>query len=305
MLGVLRPLKVVVENYPAGETEYLDAAYWPHDVPKEGSRALPFSRELYIDRDDFEAVPPPGFHRLSPGREVRLRYAYILRCDGVERDENGEVSLLRCSYDPDSRGGQPADGRQVKGTIHWVSAAHAVDAEVRLYDRLFTVERPDAEEDFRTALNPKSLEVLAAKVEPGLAEAAPGSWWQLERQGYFVVDPRESVPGRPVLNRTVTLRDGWAKVAQKPEATEASRLAAEKAAQRAAHKARQRESSPAGGGAGDPAFGRAAGLLRVAQETRPGRPGGAHPGARAGPSRDLLARPRGASRRPNRWRPSS
>jgi glutaminyl-tRNA synthetase len=241
VMGVLRPLKVVIENYPEGEVEYFDAPYWPHDVPKEGSRPLPFSRELYIDREDFEAVPPPGFHRLSPGREVRLRYAYILRCDGIERDEDGEVSLLRCSYDPESRGGQAADGRQVKGTIHWVSAPHAVEAEVRLYDRLFTAERPDEGDDFRQSLNPKSLERLKARLEPSLAEAAPGTWWQLERQGYFFADPQDSLPGRPVLNRTVGLRDSWAKIAQKPEATEAGRLAAEKAAQRAAHKARQRE----------------------------------------------------------------
>jgi len=242
VLGVLRPLKLVIENYPEAQVEQLDAAYWPHDVPKEGSRSLPFSREIYIDRDDFELEPPPGFHRLSPGREVRLRYAFIVRCTSVVQDENGEVQELRCSYDPDSRGGQAADGRTVKGTIHWVSAAHALDAEVRIYDRLFTAERPDAEgEDFRQSLNPKSLEVVQAKVEPSLAGAAPGSWWQLERQGYFFVDPIDSEPGRPVFNRTVTLRDSWAKIAQKPEATEALRLAAEKAAQRAAHKAQQRE----------------------------------------------------------------
>jgi glutaminyl-tRNA synthetase len=253
VLGVLRPLKVLIENYPADGEETFDAPYWPHDVPNEGQRAVPFAREVYIDRDDFELDPPAGFFRLAPGREVRLRYAYVIRCTDVVRDAAGEVVELRCAYDPASRGGATADGRQVKGTIHWVSARHALRAEVRLYDRLFTVERPDADDDFQRHLNPRSLESIEAWVEPSLGTLGAGAHVQLERLGYFFSDPVDSVEGRLVLNRTVTLRDTWAKIAQKPEAAEAARLAAEKAAQRSAHKARQRQAT-AGEGAAAPAL---------------------------------------------------
>ncbi|HEV2147190.1 MAG TPA: glutamine--tRNA ligase/YqeY domain fusion protein [Longimicrobiaceae bacterium] len=223
VLCVLRPLKVTLTNYPEGETEALDAPFWPHDVPKEGSRELPFSRELYIERDDFMEDPPKGYHRLAPGREVRLRYAYFIRCDEVVKDEHGEVVELRCTYDPATRGGSAPDGRTVKGTIHWVSAAHALPCEVRLYDRLFSVPDPDAgPADFKEYLNPESLvTVRGARVEPGVGDDPPGSRYQFERLGYFVSDPVDSRPGALVFNRTVTLRDTWAKqaaAAPQPEA---------------------------------------------------------------------------------------
>ena len=213
VLCVLKPLRVVLTNYPEGETEELEAPYWPHDVPNEGSRRLPFSRELYIDRDDFLENPPKGFFRLSPGGEVRLRYGYIIRCDEVVKDERGEVVELRCSYDPATRGGTAADGRVVKGTIQWVSAAHALPCEVRLYDRLFTVPDPDAgEADFKEYLNPESLVVVkGAMIEPGVRGDAPGSRYQFERLGYFCSDMVDSKPDALVFNRTVTLRDTWAK----------------------------------------------------------------------------------------------
>ncbi|HEX8243813.1 MAG TPA: glutamine--tRNA ligase/YqeY domain fusion protein [Longimicrobium sp.] len=216
VLCVLRPLKVVVTNYPEGQTEELDAPYWPHDVPNEGSRPLPFSRELFIDRDDFAEDPPKGFFRLSPGAEVRLRYAYVIRCDEVVKDERGEITELRCSYDPATRGGNTPDGRQVKGTIQWVSAPHAVPCEVRLYDRLFTVPDPDAEEgDFKDYLNPGSLVVVRdAVVEPSVRDDPPGSRYQFERVGYFCSDLVESTADALVFNRTVTLRDTWTKMAQ-------------------------------------------------------------------------------------------
>ena len=216
VLCVLRPLKVVVTNYPEGQTEELDAPYWPHDVPNEGSRPLPFSRELFIDRDDFAEDPPKGFFRLSPGAEVRLRYAYVIRCDEVVKDERGEITELRCSYDPATRGGNTPDGRQVKGTIQWVSAPHAVPCEVRLYDRLFTVPDPDAEEgDFKDYLNPGSLVVVRdAVVEPSVRSDPPGSRYQFERVGYFCSDIVESTADGLVFNRTVTLRDTWTKMAQ-------------------------------------------------------------------------------------------
>ncbi len=214
VLCVLDPLKVVITNYPEGAEEELEAADWPRDVDREGSRRLPFSRELYIERDDFREVPPPGFHRLSPGAEVRLRYAYILRCDEVVHDADGRVTELRCSYDPATRGGQAPRGRRVRGTLHWVSAAHALDAEVRLYDRLFSAEDPGAAEDWKELLNPDSLEVRGGcKIEPSLAAAEPGSRFQFERLGYFYLEPEDSRPGRPVFNRIVTLRDTWAKIA--------------------------------------------------------------------------------------------
>jgi glutaminyl-tRNA synthetase len=220
VLCELKPLKVVITNYPDGEAEEFDAPYWPHDVPNEGSRPLPFSRELYIDRDDFAESPPKGFFRLSPGGEVRLRYAYVIRCDEVVKDDAGEVVELRCSYDPSTRGGNTPDGRQVKGTIQWVSAAHALPCEVRLYDRLFTVPDPDAGEgDFKDYLNPESLVIVpGALVEPSVRDDPPGSRYQFERVGYFCSDLVESKPGAPVFNRTVTLRDTWAKAAQSPPA---------------------------------------------------------------------------------------
>ena len=211
VLAVLRPLKVVIENYPEDQVEHLDAVNNPED-PDAGARQVPFSRELYIERDDFMEDPPKKFFRLAPGREVRLRYGYFITCTEVVKDEAGEVVELRCTYDPKTRGGQSPDGRKVKGTIHWVSARHAIEAEVRLYEHLFTSERPDDEDDFLSTLNPDSLEVVAdAKVEPCLADARPGERFQFERLGYFAVDP-DSGPGSPVFNRTVSLRDTWAKV---------------------------------------------------------------------------------------------
>jgi glutaminyl-tRNA synthetase len=217
VLGVLRPVRLVIDNYPEGQVEELEAPLYPHDVPKEGSRKVPFSRVLYIERDDFAEVPPKGFHRLSPGREVRLRYAYIVRCVDVVKDPaRGEIVEIRCTYDPATRGGSAADGRKVPGTLHWVSADHAVAAEVRLYDRLFRVERPDLEASFEDCLNPASLETLTAcRIEPAAADPALGDWLQFERQGYFFRDPVDSRPDHPVFNRVVPLRDSWALEAQK------------------------------------------------------------------------------------------
>ncbi len=215
-LAVLRPLKVVIENYPEGQVEYLDAINNPED-PEAGTRKIPFSREIYIEREDFMEEPPPKFYRLAPGREVRLRYAYFIKCVDVVKDANGEVVELRCTYDPATKGGHAPDGRKVKATIHWVSAAHALDAEVRLYDRLFSVEDPtDVPEgtDWKVNVNPKSLEVLyPCKLEPSLKDAEPGERFQFERLGYFCVDP-DSTPERLVFNRTVTLKDQWAKARQ-------------------------------------------------------------------------------------------
>ncbi len=245
VLCVLRPLKVVIENYPAGQEEKLTAPFYPHDVPKEGSRNLPFSREILIERDDFAEDPPPGFFRLAPGREVRLRYAYFIRCTGVVKDEDGEVVEIRCTYDPATRGGDAPDGRKVSGTIHWVSAENSAPAEVRLYDRLFVDQNPAGrEEDFRTFLNPDSLEVLRdCRIEPAAGEVRPGDAFQFERQGYFVVDP-DSGSGL-VFNRTVTLRDTWAKVSGRGQDAEREALAAARAAQKAAAKAAQRRASAA------------------------------------------------------------
>ena len=216
VMGVLRPLRLVIENYPEGHTEDLDAVNNPED-PLAGTRKVPFSRVLYIERDDFLEDPPKKFFRLALGREVRLRYAYFVTCVGVVKDEaSGEVLELRCRYDPETRGGDAPDGRKVKSTLHWVSAEHAVEAEVRLYDRLFCVEDPldlDPGQDFRAHLNPGSLETLhGCRLEPSVAGASPGTRFQLERQGYFCVDP-ESTPGSLVFNRTVTLRDTWARIA--------------------------------------------------------------------------------------------
>ncbi|MXY45168.1 MAG: glutamine--tRNA ligase/YqeY domain fusion protein [Dehalococcoidia bacterium] len=213
-LAVLRPLKVVIENYPEGQVEHLDAINNPED-PDAGTRKLPFSRELYIERDDFMEDPPRKFFRLAPGREVRLRYGYFITCTDIIKDDAGEVIELRCTYDPETRGGQAPDGRKVRGTIHWVSAEHVVNAEVRLYEHLFTSERPDDDDDFMSTLNPDSMEIIPnAKVEPSLADAVPGEKFQFERTGYFAVDP-DSKPGVLVFNRTVTLRDSWKKVAAK------------------------------------------------------------------------------------------
>ena len=210
-MAVLRPLRVVIENYPEDGEEWLDAANHPQK-PELGTRQVPFSRELYIERDDFMEDPPKKFFRLAPGREVRLRYAYFITCTDVIRNEQGEVTELRCTYDPATRGGDAPDGRKVKGTLHWVSARHAVAAEVRLYDRLFTEPNPDREEDWKASLNPDSMEVIAdAQVEPSLLELAPEDRVQFERLGYFCADRVDYSRERPVFNRAVTLRDTWAK----------------------------------------------------------------------------------------------
>lgn len=212
MMGVLDPLKVIITNYPEGQSEEVEAINNPED-PEAGTRQLPFSREIYIERDDFMEEPPAKFFRLAPGREVRLRYAYFMTCQEVDRDEQGNITALRCTYDPHTRGGNAPDGRKVKATIHWVSAAHAVEAEVRLYDRLFMVEdlSEEKERDFKEFLNPGSLVVKkGCQVEPSLAAAAPFTHLQFERVGYFNVDP-DSRPGKPVFNRTVALKDAWTK----------------------------------------------------------------------------------------------
>ena len=220
VMAVLRPLKVVIENYPEDQVEELEAVNNPEDAAA-GTRKVPFGKVLYIEREDFMEDPPKKFFRLAPGREVRLRYAYFITCTGVVKDSSGEVVELRCTYDPETRGGNAPDGRKVKATIHWVSAAHAVEGEVRLYDTLFAKENPDdaAEgEDFRDSLNPNSLEVLTGcKLEPSLAEPQTRLPYQFERLGYFMADSKASRPQNPVFNRTVTLRDTWAKV-QKQEA---------------------------------------------------------------------------------------
>ncbi len=217
LMGVLRPLKIVIENYPEGESELLDAANHPQDEAA-GSRQVPFGRELYVEQDDFMEDPPRKFFRLSPGREVRLRYAYFVTCTEVIKNEQGEVIELRCTYDPATKGGNAPDGRKVKATLHWVSAAHAVDAELRLYDRLFDQPNPAKVEEGQNwldSLNAASLETLTgAKLEPSLADAAPGVPVQFERQGYFCVDP-DSAAGKPVFNRIISLRDSWAKAAKK------------------------------------------------------------------------------------------
>jgi glutaminyl-tRNA synthetase len=219
-MAVLRPLKVTITNFPEGQVEEMDAVNNPEDE-SAGTRKVPFSKVLYIEQDDFREVPPPKYFRLSPGREVRLRYGFFITCTGVVKDERGEVVEVQCTYDPATRGGDSPDGRKVKSTIHWVSAQHAVDAEVRLYDNLFTKENPNETEpgqDFTANLNPNSLDVVsAAKVEPSLANVEAGARYQFERLGYFCAD-RDSAPGRPVFNRTVGLRDAWAKIEKKMKA---------------------------------------------------------------------------------------
>ncbi|MCL2825643.1 MAG: glutamine--tRNA ligase/YqeY domain fusion protein, partial [Polyangiaceae bacterium] len=218
---VIRPLEAIIDNYPEDQVEDLDAPYYPRDVPLEGTRVVPFSRRIFVEREDFSENPPKGWFRLSPGGEVRLRYAYIIRCDSVEKDSSGEVIRLRCSYDSESRGGAAVDGRKVKGTIHWVSAEQSVMVEVRAYDRLFSSESPDSEEgDFVEYLNPSSLEVIKeARLEPAAAEAAGVEFerYQFERQGYFAVDA-DSAAGALVFNRIVSLRDTWAKRQDAPDA---------------------------------------------------------------------------------------
>ena len=211
-LAVLRPLKIVITNVPAGHVEELDAVNNPEDETA-GKRKIPFSRELFIERDDFQEVPPPKFFRLKPGGEVRLKYAYIIKCDEVVKDASGHITELRCTADLDSKTGGATSARKVKGTIHWVSAAHAVDAEVRLYDRLFTVPEPDADGDFRQHLNPHSLEVLTAKLEPSLKDATAATRYQFERLAYFALDKDSG--NNLIFNRTITLKDTWAKEAHK------------------------------------------------------------------------------------------
>jgi glutaminyl-tRNA synthetase len=212
-MGVLRPLKVVIENYPDGQVEELDVINNPEDE-SAGTRKVPFSRELYIERDDFMEDPPKKFFRLAPGREVRLRNAYFITCREAVRNDAGEIVELRCTHDPATRGGDAPDGRRPKATLHWVSAPHALDVEVRLYDRLFSVEEPGkGDNDFLAEINPGSLDVIAgAKIEPSVQDAAPGTGYQFERLGYFAVDAGLRAQGSGlVFNRTVTLKDSWAK----------------------------------------------------------------------------------------------
>jgi glutaminyl-tRNA synthetase len=220
VMAVLDPLKVVIEDYPEGKTEYLEAENNPED-PAAGNRQIPFSRELFIEREDFMENPPKKFFRLSPGSEVRLKHAYLIRCTEVLRDEEGRVTELRCSYDPESRGGEAPDGRRVKGTLHWVSAAHCIRGEARLYDRLFTMRDMSQMEEgkgYSDYLNPDSLVVRTdCAFEPSLADAAPLDRFQFLRQGYFCAD-LDHTPARPVFNRTVSLKDSWAKIVEKDRA---------------------------------------------------------------------------------------
>ena len=216
---VLEPLKIIIENYPEGKVEELDAENNPED-PSMGSRKIPFSREVYIEQDDFMEDPPKKFFRLSPGSEVRLKHAFYIKCEKVIKDPaTGKILELRCTYDPETKGGWSKDGRKVKGTLHWVSAAHALEAEVRLYDHLFTKEDPtetDEGKDWKEYLNPDSLKILApCLIEPTLTAAKPGDRFQFLRQGYFCADNKDSNPDHLVFNRTVTLRDTWAKILKK------------------------------------------------------------------------------------------
>ncbi len=218
VLAVLKPLKVVIENYPENDVEELDASYWPHDVPKEGTRKIPFCREVYIEQDDFMLDPPKDYFRLAPGKEVRLRYAYCITCTDVIKDAAGNVVEVRCKYDAETKPGDNPVGRKVKGTIHWVSARHAVDAEVRLYDRLLSEEAPPTGKDseFLNAINPNALQAITGcKLERSLADTKPGERFQFERQGYFVSDVKDSKPGSLVFNRIVTLKDSWARSQKK------------------------------------------------------------------------------------------
>jgi glutaminyl-tRNA synthetase len=215
VMGVLEPLKLVITNYTEGEVENLTASLWPHDVPNEGERSVPFTRELYIERADFMESPVSGFNRLAIGREVRLRYAYFIRGSRVMRSDDGEIIGVECTYDRATKGGDAPDGRKVKGTIHWVSATEGVEVPVNLYDRLFCVENPAGEEDFKAALNPDSLKTITAVVEPYALTAKAGDHLQFERNGYFFVDPVDSSEGSPVFNRVVTLKSGWDQSAKK------------------------------------------------------------------------------------------
>ena len=216
LMAVLRPLKVVIDNYPEVQSEEMDAVNNPEDA-SAGTRKVPFSRVLYIEQDDFKEDPPKQFYRLSPGKEVRLRWGYFITCSSVVKDANGEITEIHCTYDPATRGGNSPDGRKVKATIHWVSAAHAVDAEVRIYETLFDRENPNAADDFLACINPKSLEVLTdCKLEPALGNVAPEFRCQFERLGYFCAD-KDTAPGKPVFNRTVALRDTWAKIEKRTD----------------------------------------------------------------------------------------
>jgi glutaminyl-tRNA synthetase len=220
VMGVLNPLKVVITNYPEGQVEEMEAINNPEDETA-GTRMVPFSSEIYIEREDFKEDPPKKYFRLAPDREVRLRYGYFIKCVDFIKNDNGEVVEVHCTYDPETRGGYAPDGRRVRGTLHWVSAEHAIDAEVRLYDRLFTKENPldfGEGEDFPDFINPESLEVLTGcKVEPGLIKANQGDRFQFERRGYFCVD-HDSSDGNLVFNRTITLRDTWARIQKKQSA---------------------------------------------------------------------------------------
>jgi len=214
VMGVLKPLRVVIENYPDDQSEELDAPYHPND-PGMGSRKVPFSKVIYVEHDDFMEEPPKKFFRLGPGREVRLRYAYFITCNKIIKDDHGNVVELRCTYDPETKGGNAPDGRKVRGTIHWVSAEHALNAEVRIYDRLFNEPEPDSnqhDKDWKEFINPDSIEILDnAKLESSLSKAKAGDQFQFERLGYFNVDAKDSKEGKPIFNRTITLRDSWAK----------------------------------------------------------------------------------------------
>ena len=221
-MAVLRPLKLVIENWPAGKVDQLEAVNNPED-PSAGTRTVPFSGELFIEQDDFREVPPPKYYRLSPGQQVRLRYGYIVTCTGVKKNAaTGAVVEVRCQYDPSTRGGNAPDNRKVKATIHWVSAAHALSVEARLYDHLFLAEYPQAvppDMDWKDTINPASLEVVqGARVEPGLREAAAGDRFQFERLGYFCVDP-DSKGGKLIFNRTVSLKDTWARIEKRASQT--------------------------------------------------------------------------------------
>ncbi|MGE0434432.1 MAG: glutamate--tRNA ligase family protein, partial [Planctomycetota bacterium] len=212
MMAVLDPLKVVITNYPEdGDGETFEFPWHP-DQPDAGTRMVPFSREIFIERDDFREDPPKKFFRLAPGKEVRLRYAYFITCNEVIKDDAGNIVELRCTYDPASRGGESPDGRKVKGTLHWVSATKSADVEVRLYDHLFKDPNPGADRDWLEDLNPDSLKVVRGKVEPAMLSLEAGTHVQFERVGYFVVDTVDSTPGVPVFNRTVALKDSWAKI---------------------------------------------------------------------------------------------
>jgi glutaminyl-tRNA synthetase len=217
VMGILDPLKVIITNYPAESVEELEAVNNPEDETA-GTRTVPFSREIYIEREDFHENPPSKYYRLGPGREVRLRYGYFIKCVDYIKDPEGRVSEVHCTYDPDTKGGYAPDGRRVKGTLHWVSVPHAIDAEVRLYDRLFLKDNPmdfGEGEDFTDFINPNSMEVLnSCKVEPSLAGAIAGDKFQFERQGYFCVDP-DTTEGSLIFNRTIDLRDTWARIQQK------------------------------------------------------------------------------------------